>query len=254
MNKKLQQWAVLAVMLLLPFLIYMVFVYSAKENFFTNLEFVGPQTITEIQLPDGNVQFDTLPYKIPHWSFANELGLQVSSDAYKGKIYLANFFFTRCPSICPSMNFQVLQFQERFSGFKDFKIVSFTVDPSNDSAQALHSYSIRMKANNEVWNFYTGGKVDLYKTASHYLQSAQEDASAPGGFLHTEQLVLVDWEGRIRSRKDENGNVMGSYNALLATDVKMLMEDIKVLIAEFEKHKSMLEYREQKKNKSKYRD
>lgn len=92
MNKKLQQWAVLAVMLLLPFLIYMVFVYSAKENFFTNLEFVGPQTITEIQLPDGNVQFDTLPYKIPHWSFANELGLQVSSDAYKGKIYLANFF------------------------------------------------------------------------------------------------------------------------------------------------------------------
>jgi protein SCO1/2 len=145
------------------------------------------------------------------------------------------------------MNFRIQQHQERFQGFEDFRILSFTVDPEHDTVEVLKNYARRMNAQEGRWFFFTGERDELYTTASHYLLSAQADSMADGGFLHSEQIVLVDWNGRIRSRKDDNGNVVGSYNALIETEMRDLTEDIKVLIAEFEKEKSRREYEASKK-------
>jgi protein SCO1/2 len=147
------------------------------------------------------------------------------------------------------MNFRIQGLQERFKGFEDFRILSFTVDPDHDTVEVLQKYAERMNAQDGLWYFFTGERDALYRTAGHYLLSAQEDSTADGGFLHSEQIVLIDWEGRIRSRKDDNGNVVGSYNALDETQMRDLTDDIKVLIAEFEKEKAKREYRASKNKK-----
>ena len=242
--KNVQKWAVLVGVLILPFLIYYLIVYSAEENFFQPLESVGPPQI--VQTEEG---WDSLDYHVPHWSFTGQNGEELSSDDLKNTIYLASFFFTRCPSICPSMNFRIQQHQERFRGFEDFRIISFSVDPDNDTVEALKAYSERFRAEDGLWYFLTGERNELYRTAGHYLLSAQEDTTADGGFLHSEQLVLVDWEGRIRSRKDDDGNVVGSYNTRYETEMRDLSADIKVLIAEFEKEKARREYLKSKAEK-----
>ncbi len=248
MYNRLFKWAVLVSLLLLPFFVYFVFVYSAEENFFQPLAYVGPSEIKKVESLEG-VRYDTIPYTIEDWEFTNQLNRSIHSDSLRGKIYLASFFFSRCPSICPSMNFQIRQFQERFGGFDQFRILSFTVDPANDSVGVLKNYARRMNANNGLWYFLTGDRDSLYRTASHYLQSAQEDSTAEGGFLHTEQVVLVDWKGHIRSRIDDNGNLVGSYNALDAVEMKDLSSDLKVLIAEYERERSREEYKAEKEAK-----
>ncbi len=243
-SNRLGQIALLAVLLILPFTVYYFFVYSAEENFFIRLEYVGPgETVPEDATDEEKA---AKAYRIPEWNFVDQDGNSVSSEDFRNKIYVGSFFFTRCPSICPAMNFHVHELQERFKGFEDFRIVSFTVDPAHDSVQALSRYASKIKADPKVWRFMTGERDPLYKTANDHLLSAMEDSLADGGFLHSEQLVLVDWEGRIRSRKDDKGNVVGTYNSLDANALKELQDDIKVLIAEFEKHKSKAEWDREK--------
>jgi len=244
---RIRQLVLLAVLLILPFAVYYFLVYSAEENFFVTLEYVGPsEELSATAPPEERAE---KAYRIPTWSFTDQDGQTASSEDFYGRIYVGSFFFTRCPSICPAMNFHVHELQERFKGFDDFRLVSFTVDPAHDSVEALKRYEQKMKADPRVWRFMTGQRDPLYKTANDHLLSAMEDSLAEGGFLHSEQLVLVDWEGRIRSRKDDQGNVVGTYNALDANSLKELQEDIKVLIAEFEKHKSQEDWKREKEAK-----
>jgi protein SCO1/2 len=139
------------------------------------------------------------------------------------------------------MNFHLKEVQDRFKGFDDFKLLSITVDPSRDSVEALAKYARDLGANADSWYFVTGEKEAIYQTAQGFFLNAFEDQLAPGGFLHSQSAVLVDWEGKIRSRKDENGNILGAYDVLDVTQLKALEEDIKVLKAEYERHKHNLE-------------
>lgn len=242
----IKKWAALLTLLVLPFLVYYAVVYSAKENFFVTLAYVGPKEVVEVQDASGAVVTDTMAYSVPDFDFVNQDGAAITKDSLLGKITVVSFFFTRCPSICPSMNFHIRKVQERFKGFDHFRILSHTVDPMHDSVAVLKKYAEQMLAEPKRWNFVTGKREALYSQAANYFQSAQEDSTAAGGFLHTEQLVLVDWEGRIRSRKDDLGNVKGSYNSLSAVELDELIEDIKVLIAEYEKERSKREYQLEK--------
>ena len=223
---------VLVLALVLPFLVYFIFVYSAEENFFVKLDFVG-QTDT---LSDGTMSH----YTIPDFAYTTQDDTVFTRDDLNEKITLVNFFFTTCPSICPAMNYNVQQVQERFKGYEDFQIVSFSVDPEYDSVPVLKAYEKQIGAIPGRWYFLTGDKSKIYKTAETFFLSAMEDSLADGGFLHSENLVLLDWEGRIRSGKDEDGNLKGVYNSLSTDEVNKLKDDIKVLIAEFEKEKSDL--------------
>ncbi len=240
---------VLITLLVLPFLVYFTMVYTAEDNFFVPLEYVGPKEAIPSVSASGEEVFDTTYYTIPAWEFTTQDDSLISSDDLKGKIYVANFFFATCPSICPAMNFNVKQVQDRFKGFEDFRIASFTVDPEHDTAEVLKAYERTMGATPGRWYFLTGDKMAIYKTAGDYFQNAMADSLADGGFLHSENLVLIDWEGRIRSRKDDFGNVKAVYNGLSPVEINELKDDIKVLIAEFEKKRSMDEYKESKEKK-----
>lgn len=246
-NKNLIKGVVLISLLVLPFLIYFFFVYSAEETFFVTLDYVGPKEV--VQTKDGKV--DTIPYTIPKFGFTNQYDTLLTDQDFKGNITLVNFFFTTCPSICPAMNYNVQQIQDRFKGYEHFRIVSFSVNPEYDSVPVLKEYEERIGATPGRWHFLTGDRDSIYKTANGLFLSAMEDELADGGFLHSENLVLVDWKGRIRSGRDEQGNVKGVYGGLEPVSINEVKDDIKVLIAEFEKEKSVESYKEEKAKRKK---
>lgn len=237
--------AVLFVLMVLPFLVYFIFVYNSEENFFVTLDYVGPETVEE-RMVSGKLQKDTVPYQVPPYRFTNQYDTAVGSADMQGKIYVANFFFTSCPTICPAMNYHVKQVQDRFMGYEDFRIMSFSVDPEHDQPEVLLDYAQEMGAKPGLWHFLTGEKDSIYATARDFFLNAMEDSTAAGGYLHSEHLVLVDWAGRIRSRRDEQGNLKAVYNGTSLDEVNKLKDDIKVLIAEYEKQKSIEEYRASK--------
>lgn len=234
MGKKAR--VVLIAMLVLPVFIYLIFVYGLKDVFFETLPYVEMPELKE-GIPTG----DTVAYTIPDFAFTDQNGNVLTKDSMLGKVYVASFFFANCPTICPAMNFHLLQIHKRFSGFDDFMLLSHTVDPERDSVEALFTYAKQLGADVRKWKFVTGPKDDLYAAAQAYFLNAYEDQLAPGGFLHSQSVVLVDWEGKIRSRKDENGNMIGAYDVLEATQLNDLEEDIKVLMAEYERYKHNLE-------------
>ncbi len=222
-----KKWAVLLSIMVLPFLVYYIFVYSSNETFFTTLDYVGPREV--IETSEG---YDTNYYKIPHWEFTDQDGNVLTSEDMEGKIYISSFFFCSCPTICPTMNFHLSSVFDRFEGREKFYIVSHTVDPERDSVSVLKAYAKERGYDHQQWRFVTGPKDSIYAVAENYFLNAMEDQLAPGGFLHSESVVLVDWNGNIRSRKDDNGNIKALYNVLEAVEINELKEDIKVLIAE----------------------
>lgn len=242
--------AALIALLVLPSLLYLIFVYGTEDNFFQTLDYVGPTRIVAV-VEDGVSRTDTVPYSIPPYQFTDQDGKLLSSKDMKGKLYVANFFFTSCPSICPAMNYNLKQVQDRFLGYEHIYFLSFTVDPEHDSVPVLKEYESKIGAVNGRWHFLTGDKDSIYATAKDFFLNAMEDSTAAGGFLHSEYLVLVDWEGRIRSRRDDLGNLKAVYNGTSPEEINKLKDDIKVLIAEYEKHKSVSEYRAEKAAKKK---
>lgn len=248
MNNDILKKVVLVCLLILPFLIYFLFVYMAEETFFVTLDYVGPKELVEKEV-NGEKVTDTAHYTIPDFEFKSQNDTMVSANELRNQIVLVNFFFTSCPSICPAMNYNVQQIQDRFKGYPDFKIVSFSVDPEHDSVPVLKAYEKRIGALDGRWHFLTGDPESIYETATGFFSSAMEDSLAAGGYLHSENLVLVDWDGHIRSGKDDLGNLKGVYNGLSPDEINTLKDDIKVLIAEYEKKKSSDEHQKQKARK-----
>lgn len=232
-HKKILHRVVLVVMLILPFFIYFTMVYSAEENFFVTLSYAGPK-----QALPGDTQH-IVPYTIPEYEHTTQHDTALSAADMRGKIYLANFFFTSCPNVCPAMNYNVKQLQDRFKGYEDFRIVSFSVDPEHDSPAVLRKYAKELGAQDGLWYFLTGNADSIYATAEDFFVNAMPDSSAPGGFLHSQYVLLIDWEGHIRSRKDEHGNILAVYDGLKPSSINDLEDDIKVLIAEYEREKSI---------------
>jgi protein SCO1/2 len=157
-----------------------------------------------------------------------------------GNIYIADFFFTNCPSICPVMTKNMAYVQKKLSVYPNIKFLSHTVDPLNDSPQRFNEYINEMRIKNinideSNWDFVTGEKEEIYDVATSYFVNVSADSLAPGGFLHSEYFVLVDKEGRIRSGIDKNGNVVGVYDGTNEAQLRDLINDVKVLMAEYKR-------------------
>ena len=227
-----QRVALIAV-LVLPALVYIIFVYGQNEVFFQTLEYVGERGYDE-------KNEDTLFYEIPAFELVSAKNESLTKEVLDSTIYVVSFFFTTCPSICPAMNFHLNEIESRFKGYPDFKLLSITVDPNRDSTEALASYQKERNYSSEKWMFATGGKEQIYDLAKGLFLNAFEDQTAEGGFLHSTNAIIVDWNGRIRSRKDDSGNIVGSYDVLDITQLNDLESDIKVLIAEYERDKHNL--------------
>ena len=170
-------------------------------------------------------QLDTLKlHKIANFKFTNQDGKTVSNETVEGKIYVANFFFTICPSICPTMTQNLLAVQKTFRDDNEIVMLSHSVMPTTDSVQQLKKYANRWKIETQKWHLLTGEKEKIYTLArqSYFAEKEIGLQKQKNEFLHTENVFLID----------KNGYIRGVYNATLALDVENLVNDIKVLQTE----------------------
>ncbi len=169
--------------------------------------------------------------KVPEYSFTNQNGKTITNEDYKGKVYIVEFFFTTCPSICPIMNRNMVKIQDEFFGNPNLAIASFSIDPSHDTPEVLKEYAASYKITNPNWHLLTGDKEAIYELANKgFNLYVGENAEAEGGFEHSGFFALIDQEGNIRSRIDENENPIIYYNGLEDSGIQMLKEDIKKLL------------------------
>ncbi len=182
--------------------------------------------------------------KVPDFSFTNQDGTTITNKDYEGKVYVIEFFFTTCPTICPRMNNNLVQVQNTFKDFKNFGVASFTINPEHDTSDVLKAYAESYGITNPNWNLLTGDKEAIYKLANEgfYIYVA-ENKSVEGGFEHSGNFALIDKNGFIRSRKDKFGNPIIYYRGITSEDegaddngeveqISILKEDIKKLLNE----------------------
>lgn len=182
--------------------------------------------------------------KVPSFSFVNQDGKLITNKDYNGKVYVVEFFFTTCPTICPRMNANLIEIQNSFRGFENFGVASFTINPEHDTQGVLKAYANQHGVTNPHWNLMTGDKDAIYKLSNEgfNLYTAQED-EAVGGFEHSGNFALIDKNGFIRSRKDDFGNPIIYYRGIVSESEKVdedgvpeeisaLKEDIKKLLSE----------------------
>ncbi|CAL65181.1 SCO family protein [Christiangramia forsetii] len=180
--------------------------------------------------------------KAPQFEFINQEGETISNEDYKGKVYLVEFFFTTCPTICPIMNKNLVEIQNEFENNNDFGIASFSIDPGHDTPEVLAEYAANYGIDHPNWNLMTGNRDGIYKLANKgFGLYAGEDAQAAGGFAHQGMFALVDQQGYIRSRKDQFGNPVIYYRGSVERNksvvegeeepqIDILIEDIKKLL------------------------
>ncbi len=176
--------------------------------------------------------------KVPEFLMLNQDSLFIGNEDFKEKVYLAEFFFTRCPSICPIMNKNMKILDDRFGNRQDFGIASFTIDPENDKPHVLKKYAEAYGVKSQNWHFLTDKKSKVYELANlGFSIFAGINPAVAGGFEHQGYFALIDKNGYIRSRVDRFDNPIVYYSGLDQIDlemqgVEMLLEDVERLLKE----------------------
>ncbi len=154
------------------------------------------------------------------FGFVNQDSQLVNNSTFAGKVYVTDFFFTTCPTICPVMKSQMVLIYEAFKDKPGFALLSHTIDVKHDSVPVLKAYASALGVETEKWHFVTGERDEVYGMAEHYMITAGEEAQAPGGFIHSGAFILVDGNRKIR----------GYYDGTDPEAVQKLMADIEFLL------------------------
>ena len=182
--------------------------------------------------------------KVPDFAFLDQDSILVTNKDYLGKVYVVEFFFTTCPTICPVMNKNLVEIKKTFEGNDAFGVASFTINPRYDSPSVLKEYAKKYGVVDKDWHLMTGDRDEIYELAQQgFYIYASEDEDAPGGFEHSGMFALVDKNGYIRSREDAYGNPLIYYRGTITEkqgvnaegetqQITILKEDIKKLLAE----------------------
>jgi protein SCO1/2 len=179
---------------------------------------------------NGKKTVDTAWHHVKDIAFTNQLGKKVTLDSLKGKILVINFFFTRCPSICPGLAVSMRKLQQSFTNSRDsiVQFISISVDPERDSVQELRKFANRFTANHDSWWFVTGDKKEIYAFALQELKASIADTEVDTAFIHTENFFLLDRERVVR----------GWYNGFDSVKQARLVHDIPLLMLEKPKKRS----------------
>lgn len=194
------------------------------------LPYFGESDVELIRNSDGTQVADTVYYTIPKFSLVNQENQEVSFHNYENKIFIADFFFTECPSICPAKSAQMSRLQSLVKAegaSSDVMFISFSVKPEYDTPSVLKAYGDLLGADYTNWNFLTGDPTDIYELAEDgFMLSAFPSDSAQGGIFHTDKITLVDRQMHIR----------GYYDGTSTKNVDQLFSDIKKLLREQPAH------------------
>jgi protein SCO1 len=171
---------------------------------------------------------DTVYHKISNFRFVNQDSAIVTQETFKGKIYVADFFFTSCRTICPIMKTQMHRVYDSMKNDPDVLILSHTIDPKYDTVGLLRDFADKLGVESSKWHFVTGDQDSIYNIAQKsYFATAMEDKSEPDGFIHSGAFLLIDKDRRIR----------GKYDGTIEEDVNRLMADIARLKKEYDEDK-----------------
>lgn len=225
MNKK----AVLALMLALvmPFAGYFIVKYYSKDAVHMPGRYFTPERVV-VSEKNGKKVTDTIWHKVKNIEFINQLGKKVSLYDLHGKIIVIDFFFTRCPSICPGLARNMKKLQDSFK--KNDSIVNFisiSVDPEHDSVPQLRKFADRFGVNHDTWWFVTGNKKEIYDFALNELKAGLADAEVDSAFIHTENFFLLDSSFVVR----------GWYNGFDTIKQAKLVQDIPLIMLEKDRKK-----------------
>ncbi|MES2382852.1 MAG: SCO family protein [Bacteroidota bacterium] len=188
------------------------------------LPILGNRAI-DIKMVDGHEVVDTVYQTVPNFSFVNQDGKTITQDLVKNKIYVADFFFVTCPTICPRMKKNLLTVYNKYKSNNELLLLSHTIDPEHDSVAVLNDFAKRIGADSKQWHFLTGNREKIYELAEHgYYATAMADSTEPGGYVHSGGLILVDKQRRVR----------GIYDGTSAPDTERLIDDIAILLHEKE--------------------
>lgn len=201
----------------ISFFLIILFFYACQEKD-RLLPILGAKTIET----NGGI-IDTTYKTIPDFEFIDQDSNEISQKTFQNKIYIADFFFTTCPTICPIMKTQLFRVYEKFKGNNQVAFLSHTIDPKHDTVAVLKNYANGLGVSSNQWHFVTGNREAIYDIAqNHYMISAKEDESAPGGAVHGGSFILIDKEKRIR----------GYYDGTNEKEVTQLINDIPFLLQE----------------------
>jgi len=169
----------------------------------------------------------------PKFDLINQDKVRITSDSYKGKVYVLEFFFATCPSICPKMNANMVTIQNTFFGNPNFGIVSITIDPEHDTPEVLKEHAKVLGVKSSNWNFLTGDKDYIYNLSNKGFNIyVGENSKIEAGFEHSGLFALIDKNGNIRCRKDDFGNPILYYDGLDKKGVRDIQQDIQALLKE----------------------
>jgi protein SCO1/2 len=187
------------------------------------LPIYGNRDTKVIKNADGSSTVDTVYQTIPAFTFLNQDSVPINNNTFKNKVYVADFFFTTCPSICPVMHRNLKKVYEDFKDNPEVMFLSHTIDYKYDTPSVLKKYATKLGVDDKKWEFAYGTREDVYKIAEKsYLVSVQEDSTQKGNYVHQGWLVLIDKDKRMR----------GLYDGTDPKAVSQLAKDIPVLLAE----------------------
>ncbi|MBD1399023.1 SCO family protein [Pontibacter sp. JH31] len=199
---------------------------SDKSSAAGDLPILGERQVVQREA-DGRQVTDTVYHTIPDFAFINQDSQVVTSLTVQDKVYVTDFFFTTCPTICPKMKSQMLRVYEAFKDEPQLVLLSHTIDPKHDTVAVLRDYADRLQVSSDKWHFVTGEKDSIYSIAMQYMVTALEDEQEPGGFVHSGAFVLVD----------QNRHVRGIYDGTDPAQVDKLIQDIPALLPKKNKKK-----------------
>ena len=218
-NKKLLKRYAPIVLTMTIFSAFVVSSFYYVNKPIETLPIYSPSMVSK-DLVEENIQFIKKYHKIKDFSMKNQNGETITQEFYNDKIYVADFFFTTCPTICPIMTENMGYIQEKIKNDSDILLLSFSVTPEIDSVEKLKKYALEKNVIDSKWNLVTGNKKDIYNLArTSYLVAKTNGDGGKYDMIHTENFVLVDKEKRIR----------GFYDGTNSKEMDQLLNDIKIL-------------------------
>jgi protein SCO1/2 len=185
---------------------------------------------------NNHQSIDTKLVKIgpaPKFELIDQNNLKITNAQYEGKVYVLEFFFSSCPTICPQMNKNMIIIQNHFFGNPNFGIASITIDPERDTPKVLKEHAEVLGVTSSNWHFLTGDKTYIFDLANKgFNLYAGENSKVNGGFEHSGLFALIDKKGNIRCRRDKYGNPILYYDGLEKKGIRDIQQDIAILLKE----------------------